>query len=85
MTEQTPTPPSAAEAVALARKQVVEISESRTLSAVQYNYGHALGWIAAMYRAGVLDWPTHEALYQEASAALEQWRQPPQGEAAAFA
>lgn len=79
MPEQTPTPPSAAEAAALARKQVADIGESRTLSAVQYNYGHALGWIAGMYRAGVLDWPTHEALYQEATAALDQWRQPPQG------
>lgn len=79
MTEQTPTPPSADEAVALARKQVADIGESRTLSALQYNYGHALGWIAGMHRAGVLDWPTHEALYREATAALDQWRQPPQG------
>lgn len=74
-----PLPPSNDEAVALARKQIEDIRECRVLSAVQYNYGHALGWIAAMYRAGVLDWPTHEALYNEATQALDQWQAPPTG------
>lgn len=79
MTEHSPTPPSAAEAVELARKGIAEIRESRTHTAVQYDFGYALGWLAAMRRAGILDWPTHDALYREATEALEQWRQPPQG------
>jgi len=70
-------PPSNEEAAVLARKQISDIRECRVLTAVHYCYGHALGWISAMYRVGVLDWPTREALYKEATQAMDEWREPP--------
>ncbi|EPR8095567.1 hypothetical protein [Pseudomonas aeruginosa] len=63
-----------------ARKQIAGIAESRTLTTVQYSFGHALGWIAGMRRAGGIDWPMHDALYHEATEAMKQWRRPEEEE-----
>ncbi|HIE0324975.1 TPA: hypothetical protein ACXI9H_005837 [Pseudomonas aeruginosa] len=63
-----------------ARKQIAGIAESRTLTTVQYSFGHALGWIAGMRRAGGIDWPMHDALYHEATEAMKQWRRPEEKE-----
>lgn len=72
-------PLTAAEAIAKASKGIDDIGASQNMPAAQFCFGHALGWIAGARAAGVLDWTAHDALFKQATEALEQWKRTPQG------
>ena len=69
---------TAAEAIATAGKGIDDIRASQNMPAAQFCYGHTLGWLAGARAAGVLDWTAQDALFKQATEALEQWERPPQ-------